>query len=90
MGFSAGAELAAPAALLYEDWNRNNNDPSDPFAGISSRPISSASSTPGQRPSPEAAPRRRFPGTCRPRSSFAAAPGIGSMRSGPSSTTRPC
>lgn len=38
MGFSAGAELAAPAALLYEDWDRKNSDPSDPFAGISSRP----------------------------------------------------
>ena len=38
MGFSAGAELAAPAAVLYEDWDKKNNDPSDPFAGISSRP----------------------------------------------------
>jgi acetyl esterase/lipase len=38
MGFSAGAELAAPAAVLYGDWDKKNNDPSDPFAGISSRP----------------------------------------------------
>src|SRR3954465_3463388 len=38
MGFSAGAELAAPAGLLYEEWDRKNNSPSDPFAGISSRP----------------------------------------------------
>ena len=38
MGFSAGAELAAPAAVLYEEWDRANNDPADPFAGISSRP----------------------------------------------------
>jgi acetyl esterase/lipase len=38
MGFSAGAELSAPAALLYEAWDRKNSDPSDPFAGISSRP----------------------------------------------------
>src|SRR5262249_47024682 len=38
MGFSAGAELAAPAAVFYEDRDRKNNDPSDPFAGISSRP----------------------------------------------------
>ena len=38
MGFSAGAELAAPAAVLYEDWDRKNSEPSDPFAGISSRP----------------------------------------------------
>ncbi len=52
MGFSAGAELAAPAAVLYEDWDRKNNDPSDPFAGISSRRTLSASSTPARRPSP--------------------------------------
>ena len=38
MGFSAGAELAAPAAVLYEDWDAKNNDPSDPFSSISSRP----------------------------------------------------
>jgi endo-1,4-beta-xylanase len=38
MGFSAGAELAAPAAVLYEEWDNKNIDPSDPFAGISSRP----------------------------------------------------
>jgi endo-1,4-beta-xylanase len=38
MGFSAGAELAAPAALLYEAWDRMNSNPSDPFAEISSRP----------------------------------------------------
>jgi acetyl esterase/lipase len=38
MGFSAGAELAAPAAVLYEDWDNRNSDPSDPLAGISSRP----------------------------------------------------
>ena len=29
---------AAPAAVLYEDWDKKNNDPSDPFSGISSRP----------------------------------------------------
>ena len=38
MGFSAGAELAAPAAVLYDDWDKKNLEPSDPFAGISSRP----------------------------------------------------
>src|SRR6516165_9332378 len=31
MGFSAGAELAAPAAIFYEDWNKKNSDPADPF-----------------------------------------------------------
>jgi endo-1,4-beta-xylanase len=38
MGFSAGAELATPAAVFFEDWDRKNSDPSDPLAGISSRP----------------------------------------------------
>jgi endo-1,4-beta-xylanase len=38
MGFSAGAELAAPAAVLFPDFDKKNSDPSDPLAGISSRP----------------------------------------------------
>jgi acetyl esterase/lipase len=50
MGFSAGAELAAPAAVLYEDWDRKNNDPSDPFASISSRPDFAGIVYPGPTP----------------------------------------
>jgi endo-1,4-beta-xylanase len=50
MGFSAGAELAAPAAVLYEDWDRKNSDPSDPFAGISSRPDFAGIIYPGPTP----------------------------------------
>jgi acetyl esterase/lipase len=38
MGFSAGAELAAPAAVLFPDFDKKNSDPSDPLAGIPSRP----------------------------------------------------
>jgi alpha/beta hydrolase fold len=38
MGFSAGAELSAPAAVQFEDFDKKNSDPSDPLAGISSRP----------------------------------------------------
>jgi acetyl esterase/lipase len=38
MGFSAGAELSAPAAVLFDDFDKKNNDSSDPLAGISSRP----------------------------------------------------
>lgn len=38
MGFSAGAELAAPAALFFEEFDKTNNDAGDPLAGISSRP----------------------------------------------------
>jgi pimeloyl-ACP methyl ester carboxylesterase len=37
MGFSAGAELAAPAAVLFPDFEKKNNESSDPFAGIGSR-----------------------------------------------------
>ena len=38
IGFSAGAELAAPAALSFDEFDRNNSAPSDPLAGISARP----------------------------------------------------
>ena len=38
MGFSAGGELAAPAAVLYEDFDKKNSGPGDPLAGITSRP----------------------------------------------------
>ncbi len=38
MGFSAGAELSAPAAVLFDEFDKKNHDPSDPLAGISSRP----------------------------------------------------
>jgi alpha/beta hydrolase fold len=38
MGFSAGAELAAPSAVLFEEFDKKNSDPNDPLAGISSRP----------------------------------------------------
>ncbi len=38
MGFSAGAELATPAAVLFEDFDKKNSDPADPLSGISSRP----------------------------------------------------
>jgi acetyl esterase/lipase len=38
IGFSAGAELASPAAVFFEDFDKQNSDPADPLAGISSRP----------------------------------------------------
>ena len=38
MGFSAGAELAAPAAIDYDAFDRANGDSGDPLAGVSSRP----------------------------------------------------
>lgn len=38
MGFSAGAELASAAAVLYDEFDAKNKDAGDPLAGISSRP----------------------------------------------------
>jgi endo-1,4-beta-xylanase len=38
MGFSAGAELSAPTALFFDEFQRNHNDPSDPLANVSARP----------------------------------------------------
>ncbi len=38
MGFSAGAELATPAAVLFPDFDKKNSDSSDPLAAITSRP----------------------------------------------------
>jgi len=38
VGFSAGAELAAAAAVFYDDFNRKNQAPNDPLAPVSSRP----------------------------------------------------
>ncbi len=38
MGFSAGGELAAPAAVLYDEFDKKNRGPGDPLAGITSRP----------------------------------------------------
>ncbi len=37
IGFSAGAELAAPSALAFEEFDRKTGA-NDPFAGVSSRP----------------------------------------------------
>ncbi len=38
MGFSAGAELAAPAALFFEGFERDNSAATDPLARVSARP----------------------------------------------------
>jgi acetyl esterase/lipase len=50
MGFSAGAELAAPAAVLFGDFDKKNSGPSDPLAGISSRPDFAGIIYPGPSP----------------------------------------
>ncbi|MGA3187370.1 MAG: alpha/beta hydrolase [Bryobacteraceae bacterium] len=38
MGFSAGAELASAAAVLYDDFDKKNSDAGDPLKGVTSRP----------------------------------------------------
>jgi endo-1,4-beta-xylanase len=38
MGFSAGAELSAPTALFFDDFERDNSDAADPLAKVSPRP----------------------------------------------------
>ena len=50
MGFSAGAELAAPAAIFFEDFDKKNTDTTDPLAGFSSRPDFVALVYPGPSP----------------------------------------
>ena len=50
MGFSAGAELSAPAAVLFDDFDKKNNDPGDPLAGITSRPDFTGIIYPGPSP----------------------------------------
>jgi acetyl esterase/lipase len=50
MGFSAGAELVAAAAVLYDDWDKKNSDASDPFAGTTSRPDFAGIIYPGPSP----------------------------------------
>jgi endo-1,4-beta-xylanase len=47
MGFSAGAELTMAAAIQYPDFDAKNNAPTDPLAGISSRPDFVAAIYPG-------------------------------------------
>src|SRR5205085_10578613 len=50
MGFSAGAELAAPAALFFDQFDSKNKDASEPLAGMSSRPDFVGDSYPGPTP----------------------------------------
>lgn len=50
MGFSAGAELASAAAVQYDDFDKKNNDPNDPLAGITSRPDFAGIIYPGPSP----------------------------------------
>ncbi len=55
MGFSAGAELAAPAGLFWDEFDTKNDTPGNPFAKISSRPDFVSIVYPG--PTPFTTPR---------------------------------
>ncbi|MBM3727513.1 MAG: alpha/beta hydrolase [Acidobacteria bacterium] len=50
MGFSAGAELTSSAAVLYDEFDKKNSDPADPYAGITSRPDFTGIIYPGPSP----------------------------------------
>jgi len=50
MGFSAGAELAAAAALQYEEFDRKNDGAGNPLAQVSSRPDFAGIIYPGPSP----------------------------------------
>ncbi len=50
VGFSAGAELATPAAVKFGLWDDNNNKPEDPLAGITARPDFIGDIYPGPSP----------------------------------------
>ena len=50
MGFSAGAELVAPATVFYDKSDQANNSPGDALRGISSRPDFAVLIYPGPTP----------------------------------------
>lgn len=81
MGFSAGAEPAAPAAVFYEKFDAENTSADDPLAGVTSRPDFVGVIYPGPTPftrdaeTPIRAARRH-------RSSRVLGPVIASTRSG--------
>ena len=82
MGFSAGAELAAPAARYFGEFDRTNAAPSDPLAGVSSRPDFVGIIYPGPTPFARGG-TPSIPRTTPPPSSRAPGPGSRPRPSGP-------
>ena len=74
VGFSAGAELAAPAALFFDEFSKNNSAPSDPLAKVSARPDFVGIIYPGPTPFTKA-PETPIPANIPP--SFLACAGSG-------------
>lgn len=73
MGFSAGAELSAPAAVEFAEFDRKNAD--GPFAGVSSRPDFSGIIYPGPTPFARGRVAPEIPANVPP--AFIASPGSG-------------
>ena len=74
LGFSAGAELSAPAALFFEEFQKKNSGAADPLAKVSARPDFVGVIYPGPTPF------TKFPATPIPRNvppSFIACSGSG-------------
>lgn len=90
MGFSAGAELVAAAAVLYDDWDKRTATPPILSPEPPRVPISRASFIQGLRHSLAGAPRRRFRATCRRRSWSAPARTTRSTPSGRTIISAPC
>ena len=90
MGFSAGAELAAPAAVLFDDFDKKNSDASDPLAGISSRPDFVGLIYPGPTPFARGRTAPPIPRMCRLRSSPARDPTTRCTRCGRTNTSARC
>jgi endo-1,4-beta-xylanase len=62
MGFSAGAELAASAAVVYNDFDKKNSAPTDPLSGTTARPDFVGLIYPGPSPfTPKRAPAPPVP-----------------------------
>ncbi|MBI1355457.1 MAG: alpha/beta hydrolase fold domain-containing protein [Acidobacteria bacterium] len=60
MGFSAGAELSAPATVEFAEFDKKNSGSGDPLAGVSSRPDFAGIIYPGPTPF---APNHKAPAT---------------------------
>ena len=65
VGFSAGAELAAPAALFFQSFDQTNTGAADPLGGVSSRPDFVGIIYPGPTPFTRA-PQTPIPTICPP------------------------
>ena len=74
VGFSAGAELSAPAALFFAEFEKKNSDPADPLAKVSARPDFVGIIYPGPTPFTKA-PETPIPANVPP--SFLACAGSG-------------